>query len=93
MKIIKPRLWNMYLPGKCTWEEALVLAQAMREQLKAKRLIELRVAYAGCFVAKYYLGSQNIDGTWIDQMQEVKLYDNTAYLEEHNDEDNGGISG
>ena len=86
------RCWDMYRPAWCTWEQALSLALAKKEELKAKRLIELRVAYAGCFVAKYYMGSQHINGQWIDQMQEVKVYDNTAYLEA-DDENTKGISG
>jgi hypothetical protein len=77
-----PRTWNLYRPVKCTWEQAYNIATATREKINAKALIELRIAYAGCYVAKYYMGSQRVGDQWIDLMQEVKVYDNTPYLED-----------
>jgi hypothetical protein len=76
------RIWLLYKPAQCTWEQAYALAMSTLEQIKAKRLIELRIAYAGCFVAKYYMGSQRVGDKWVDLMQEVKVYDNTPYLED-----------
>jgi len=86
------RTWNMYRPAWCTWDQALMLARAKQEELGAKRLIGLRIAFAGCFIAKYYMGSQHVNGQWIDQMQEVKVYDNTEYLEGY-DENFQRVSG
>lgn len=82
MRTIEERAFDLYKPAACTWQEALIKANEVGQSIGAKRLIELRVAYAGCFVAKYYMGSTRSGSNWIDNMKEVKVYDNTPYLKE-----------
>lgn len=75
-------MFNFYKPIACTLVEALKIAEELIPKLGAKALIELRIAYGGCIVAKYYMGSILKDGSWVDEMREVKIYDNTPYLKE-----------
>lgn len=71
---------NFYKPEKCSWNEALSKAKKLTSEIGALRLIEIRVAYGGCFIAKYYMGSKLLNRKWIDSIIEIKIYDNTPFI-------------
>src|SRR5574343_151200 len=86
-----------YTPKHCTWEQAIILASQVKEKIGAKRLINLRVARGGCFVARYLLGfsiAHAINGGQVvDRMVEIKIYDNMPYLtQEEPHADTQGLS-
>jgi len=70
-----------YTPEKCNWQRAIKLAEKMRKQIGAKKIINLRVARGGCFIARYLLEIKNIKGIEADFMCEIKIYDNIPYME------------
>ena len=70
-----------YTPEKCNWKKAVILAEKMCKKIGAKKIINLRVARGGCFIARYLLEIKNIKGIECDSMVEVKIYDNIPYME------------
>jgi hypothetical protein len=72
--------FDFYTASACTWEDAYAKAQSLCRDMGGVRVVELRIAYGGCFVAKIYKGSTRRGDVWIDAMVEVKVYDNTPYV-------------
>lgn len=69
-----------YSPAKCNWFQAVKLAEKMCKHIGAKKIINIRVARGGCFIARYLLAIKNIKGVEADFMCEIKIYDNMPYL-------------
>jgi hypothetical protein len=65
-----------YMPKNTNYLAILDKAEVIRKNLKAIRMIDLRIARGGCFVARYYIKTVKIKGIEVDRMYEVKIYDN-----------------
>jgi hypoxanthine phosphoribosyltransferase len=69
-----------YTPEKCNWKKAVKLAEKMCKKIKAKKIINLRIARGGCYVARFLIDIKEINGIEQDICTEVKVYDNMPYL-------------
>ena len=65
-----------YMPKNTNYSAILDKAEAIGKQINANKMIDLRIARGGCFVARYYIKTAKIKGIEVDLMYEVKIYDN-----------------
>ncbi len=63
------------------WEEVMHISLSIGKTIK-KKLVDLRIARGGCFIAKYFTGSIIVNGENSDMFQEIKIYDNLKYYKE-----------
>jgi hypothetical protein len=66
----------MYEPKNIDYDEVFKRAGLIQKKIKAKKIIDIRIARRGCFIARFYMKTIIVNGIEVDVMNEVKLHDN-----------------